>query len=161
MSAAPLALALPLAAVMLVLATVSLITAIKGKNGTLDPDGRLGVRSEAAASSAAAFTLANKVAFPIVLGAGALSLVLAVLLGFASALLGTVSTIIIFAIGLVGVLALLVSAGRLGDRVARTLPKPALKPGTGGGGCGSCACGSGGCSGLAKAGITRNTASEI
>lgn len=159
MSGAPLALVLPLAAIMLVLAAGSLMTALKGKNGTLSSDGRLGVRTEATSRSEAAFTVANRVAFPIVLGAGVLALVIGALL--ASTLLGSVTAIVVFVVGLIGVLALLVSAGRLGDRAAQLVPKPATKPGSGGGGCGSCACGSGGCSGLAKAGITRNATSEI
>ncbi len=159
MSGAPLALALPLAAILLVLAAGSLVTALKGKNGTLNADGRLGIRTEATSRSDAAFKVANRVSFPIVLGAGVLSLVIGALL--ATTLLSISTTIVVFVVSLIGVLGLLVSAGRLGDRAARAVPKPALKPGSGGGGCGSCACGSGGCSALSKAGITRNATSEI
>ncbi|AZI59268.1 hypothetical protein EH165_15100 [Nakamurella antarctica] len=155
MSEAPLALTAPLAAVMAVIAVVALVTGLKGKQGTLDADGRLGIRSAASLRSTKAFELANRVAAPIVLAAAGLAGLIALAMLIATNRLGTVSIVIVAVIGFVGVVALLVAAGSLGDRAAATVPKPASKPGSGGG-CETCACGDGGCSGLAKAGITRS-----
>jgi uncharacterized membrane protein len=144
--------ALPLAVILIVLAVVSAVTAIRGRNGTLARDGRLGVRSEAAVVSANAFTLANRVAWPIVAGAALVSGVCGVVLAVAP--LGVLTAVIVFLVAAAGTVLLLVKAAQLGDRAAMTVPRPARKPG-GGAGCGGCACGGGGCSGL-----TRNTPAE-
>ena len=138
--------ALPLAVVLLVIAAVAALTAARGRVGGLSADGRLGVRSEAAVRSAQAFNLANRVAWPIVAGAGAVAGGCGLLV--AAAPVGVPTTVVIFALGLAGSTALLVKAGQLGDRAARTVPKPAIKPG--GGSCSGCACGGGGCAGLTR-----------
>ncbi|WP_111764901.1 SdpI family protein [Nakamurella deserti] len=139
--------ALPLALVLLVVAATAAVTAIRGRAGTLDRGGRLGVRSEAALVSADAFTLANRVAWPIVAGAAVIAGVCGVVLAVAP--LGMPTGIVVFVVALAGTVVLLVKAAQLGDRAARTVPRPARKPG-GGGGCGGCACGGGGCSGLTR-----------
>lgn len=139
--------ALPLALVLIVLAGTSAVTAIRGRDGVLNRNGRLGVRSEAALVSADAFTLANRVAWPIVAGAGIVAGVCGVVLAVAP--LGVLTAVIVFVVALIGTVALLVTAAQLGDRAARSVPRPARKP-AGGGSCGGCACGGGGCAGLTR-----------
>lgn len=144
--------ALPLALILVAVAVTSVVTAVRGRNGTLDRGGRLGVRSEAALASADAFTLANRVAWPVVAGAAVVSGLCGVVL--ATADLGVLTGIVVFVVALAGSAVLLVKAAQLGDRAALTVPRPARKP-VGGGSCGGCGCGGGGCSGL-----TRNTPAE-
>jgi len=144
--------ALPLALVLIVIAVVAAVTAVRGRAGTLARDGRLGVRSEAALVSADAFTLANRVAWPIVAGAAVVAGLCGIVLAVAP--LGVLTGIVVFLVAMAGSVVLLVKAAQLGDRAARTVPRPARKPG-GGGGCGGCACGGGGC-----AGLTRNAPAE-
>ncbi len=139
--------ALPLALVLIVLAAVAAVTAIRGRAGTLARDGRLGVRSEAALTSDTAFALANRVAWPVVAGAALVAGLCGVVLAVAP--LGVLTGIVVFVVALAGAVVLLVKAAQLGDRAARTVPRPARKPG-GGGGCGGCACGGGGCGGLTR-----------
>ena len=149
MSAAPLALTIPLAVLLAVLATASALMAKGGFAGTLSRKGRLGVHSPAAMASDEAFALANKVAAPIALGAAVVAAVLAVLVLVLSP--STAMALVFAVIGLVGSLVLLVVAGALGDRAARQVPIPASKPAAGGGGgCSGCACGGGGCSGITR-----------
>lgn len=143
----------PLAVILIVLAVTSAVTAFRGRNGTLARDGRLGVRSAAALSSPGAFTLANRVAWPIVAGAAGVAGVCGVVLAVAP--LGVPTAVIVFVIAAAGTVALLVTAAQLGTRAALTVPRPARKPGGGGAGCGGCACGGGGC-----AGLTRTTSAE-
>jgi hypothetical protein len=144
--------ALPLALVLIALAGISAVTAVRGRNGTLDRSGRLGVRSEAALAGGDAFRLANRVAWPVVAGAAVVAGACGIALLVAP--LGVLTGVLVFAVALIGTVVLLVKAAQLGDRAARTVPRPARKPG-GGGGCGGCACGGGGCGGL-----TRNATAE-
>jgi hypothetical protein len=149
-SDAPLALTIPLALLLAVLAVAAALMARRGTAGTLQRSGRLGVHTPAALASDDAFSLANRVAAPISAGAAAVAAVVAVLVLFLP--LSTAGTITVFVVGLAGSMTLLVAAGVLGDRAARQVPIPARKPGSpGGAGCSGCACGGGGC-----AGITRN-----
>lgn len=143
--------ALPLALILFAVAIPAASTAVRGRAGTLPRSGRLGVRSEAALRSDQAFRAANRVAWPIVAGAAVASGVVGIIL--VAAPLAVPTVLVIFALALIGASVLLVKAGQLGDRVARTVPKPATKPG--GASCGGCGCGGGGCSGL-----TRNTTAE-
>ena len=143
--------ALPLALVLIVLAGAAAVTAVRGRNGTLARDGRLGVRSEAALISAEAFTVANRVAWPIVAGAAVIAGVCGIVLAVAP--LGVLTAVVVFLVAAAGTVGLLVKAAQFGDRAARTVPRPARKPG--GGTCGGCACGGGGC-----AGLTRTVATE-
>ena len=66
---APLALTIPLAVVLLVLAISAGVMGYRGRVGLLDRHGRLGLHTPAAQASDAAFALANRVAAPVVLGA--------------------------------------------------------------------------------------------
>ena len=138
--------ALPLALILLVLAVPAAITAHRGRLGSLPRTGRLGVRSEASMRSEPAFRLANQVTWPIVAGAAAVAGVCGVVL--VASPLAIPTALVIFALALIGSTVLLVKAGQLGDRAARTVPKPASKPG--GGSCSGCACGGGGCSVLQR-----------
>ena len=150
MSAAPLGLTIPLAAVLLALAIASVLMAKGGFAGTLRRSGRLGVHTPPAMASDQAFAVANRVAAPIAAGAAVVAGVLAVLLVVLQ--MSTATTLVIWTVGLAGSMVLLVAAGVLGDRAARQVPIPARVPAAGGpAGCTGCACGSGGC-----AGITRN-----
>ena len=149
MSAAPLGLIIPLAAILAVLATAAAVMARRGFAGSLTRSGRLGVHSPAATASDDAFELANRVAAPVSAGAAAIAGVLAVLVVVLP--LHTAGTLTVFVLGFAGSMALLVVAGVLGDRAARQMPIPARRPGSaGGGGCGGCACGGGGCAGLTR-----------
>ena len=151
MPTASLALTLPLAAVLLVVAVPAGSMGLRGRSDSLTRDGRMGVRTPASMASDEAFGVANRVAAPLALGAAAIAALLAVLILVLP--LSTVSVVVSFVVALVGAAALLVTAGRLGDRAARHVPIPARRPVAGGGGCGGCGCGGGGCSKL-----TRNSA---
>lgn len=149
MSAAPLALTIPLAVLLAVLAVASAVMAKGGFAGTLSRTGRLGVHSPASMASDEAFALANRVAAPIAVGSAAISAVLAVLVLLLAP--STATALVIAVVGLVGAMALLFAAGVVGDRAARQVPIPARKPTpAAGGGCGGCACGGGGCSGITR-----------
>lgn len=145
-SHAPLALVIPLVVVLAVLAVPSLIAARGGWSRRLERTGRLGVHSEASMASDEAFRMANRVAAPVVGGAGAVAAVAALLVVLLP--VGTGLALTIGLIGILGSVALLMVAGSLGERAAQAVPRPARKPG--GASCGGCACGGGGCSGLTK-----------
>lgn len=152
---ASLALTIPLALLPALVGGFAAVTASRGWTGKLRRDGRLGVRSEAALRSEAAFHTANKVAAPVVGGAAVVGVLVAALVLFVP--LASVTAVILAVLGLVAALALLVYAGLLGDRAAQSVPKPASKPG-GGAGCGGCACGGGGCGG---SGLTRSDPAAV
>lgn len=146
MSALP-AFSVPVAAVLLLLAALSFVTARRGWAGALTRSGRLGVHSPAASASDEAFRVANRVAAPVVGGAAAIALVLAVsviVLPFAAA-----ATVTLGVLSIAAVLVLLVAGGVLGEQAARTVPVPARRPQPGAA-CTGCACGGGGCSGLTR-----------
>lgn len=147
----PLALTLPLAAVLLLLAVGPAAAAIGGWRGTVRRGSGLGLRTKGALTSDAAQALANKVAAPVYAGAAVVGLVVALLVLFLP--MSVPLTLVVGVLGLAGVVALMVAAGSLGEKAARTVPVPAAKPGSTGGGCGGCACGTGGGCG----GLTRNT----
>ncbi|WP_090475700.1 SdpI family protein [Nakamurella panacisegetis] len=147
MSNAPVAFTLPVVLLLLVLAGLGYVTARRGWAGTLRRDGRLGIRSKAASSSDDAFAVANRVAAPVVGGAAAIALVLAVLVTVLH--LPTAGSVVIGVLGLLGVLVLMVAGGVLGEQAARTLPVPARRPRPSAA-CSGCACGSGGCAGLTR-----------
>lgn len=138
--------ALPIALILLGLALASAVTAVRGRAGSLSRTGRLGVRSEAAVRSDLAFKLANRVAWPIVAAAAGVAGFCGLVILVAPLALST--TLVIFALALIGSTALLIKAGQLGDRSAQAMPKPATRPG--GTSCGGCACGGGGCAVLKK-----------
>lgn len=150
MTHASLALTIPLAVVLLALAVPAGIAAARGWAGRLRREDRLGIHTPPALASDDAFTLANRVAAPLVGSAAAVGLVCAVLV--LALPIGTAGALIVFVLGLAGVLGQFAAGSRLGDRAARTVPIPARKPSggcCGGGGCGEGAqadgCGSGGC----------------
>lgn len=150
MSSAPLALTIPLAAVLLLPALAAGVAARGGWAGTLRRPGRLGVHTVAAMSSDRAFSLANKVAAPVAGGAAVIGTVAAVIV--IALPLAVPAALVVFGLGLVGLFALLYAAAAMGERAARQVPPPARKPGTGSGGspsCGGCGCGEGGCRGAA------------
>ena len=139
MSYAPLALTIPLAAVLLALAVPAGMTGVSGWAGRLDRKGRLGLHTPAAQSSEDAFRLANRVAAPLLLGAAVVGIVCASL--SVALPLGAAGAIVIAALGLIGVLGQLGAASHLGERAARTVPQPARKPeGSCCGGCGDQGC---------------------
>ena len=146
MSSVP-AFAIPVAALLLLLSGLSLVTARRGWAGTLTRSGRLGVHSAAASGSDEAFRTANRVAAPVVGGAAAVGLVLAVLV--VALPLPAVATIVVGVLGIVAVLVLLVAGGVLGEQAARTVPVPASRPRPNAA-CSGCACGGGGCAGLTR-----------
>lgn len=154
MSPAPLALTVPLAVVLLLVAVPAFVAARAGWVGALRRDGRLGVHARAAMTSEDAFGIANRVAAPVVGGAAVVALLGAVLVLALG--LPTAGTLVIAGLGLIGSVALLLVAGSMGERAAQTVPVPARRPGSDGPSCGSCACGSGGC-----AGLTRDRVAEI
>lgn len=92
------------------------------------------VRTPATLRSEAAFTLANRVAAPPVLAAGAVAVATGALaMGTGGAMLT-----VIVAVGGAGALALVTAAGLLGHRAAlAAAPQPT--------GCSGCSCGGGGC----------------
>lgn len=144
MSHAPLALTIPLAVVLLLLALPSAVTAYRGRIGTLERRGRLGLHTPAALASERAFALANRVAAPLAAGAGGVGLVCAVLVLVLP--IGVAGAIVVAVLGLAGVLGQLYAASTVGERAAMTVPRPARKPGSDGAGCcGSCGCGDAGC----------------
>lgn len=151
MPSSPWLVTFPLALALIGLAALSAVTALRGRAGTLPRGGRLGVRSAAAVISDQAFRVANRVAWPIVAGAAMVAGVCGIVVLAAPLALPTV--LVVFAVALIGSTALLVKAGQLGDRAARTVPPPARRPG--GASCGGCGCGGGGC-----AGLTRTNAAE-
>jgi uncharacterized membrane protein len=93
-----------------------------------------GVRTPATLRSEGAFVIANRVAAPPVLAAGAICAA-----GGALAL-GTEgpALIVIVTLAGAGTVGLVLAGGLLGHRVAATIPPPA-------GGCASCSCGGSGC----------------
>lgn len=148
MSTASLALTIPLAALLLLLAGLSGTVGLRGRGGALTRDGRMGVRTPASMASDESFAVANRVAAPVALGAAAIALVVAVLI--VALPLSSVGALILFVVALAAVFALLLAAGTLGDRAARHVPVPARRPAAGGAGCGGCGCGGGGCSKLTR-----------
>jgi hypothetical protein len=145
---ASLALTLPLAAVLLLIAVPAGTMGLRGRSGTMTRDGRLGVRTPASTASDEAFGVANRVAAPVALGAAAIAAVLAVLILVLP--LSTVAVVGCFVVALAATFALLMTAGVLGDRAARHVPIPARKPASAGAGCGGCGCDGGGCSKLTR-----------
>ncbi len=143
MSHAPLALTIPLAAVLLLLAIPAAITAYRGWDGTLDRRGRLGLHTPAAMASERAFALANRVAAPLVAGAAGVGIVCAALV--LALPMGVVGAIVVAVLGLVGLLGQMYVASTMGERAAMTVPRPARKPEPTGSCCGGCGCGDGGC----------------
>lgn len=137
-------LTVPLAVLLLVAAAAAAVAGLRGRAGILRPSSRLGVHGPAAEASEEAFTVANRVAAPVVLGAAAVFLVGAVLTP--ALRLPMLASLVIFLLALVGGVVLLVAGGSLGERAAAAVPRPAGKPV----GCDGCACGSGGCAGLTK-----------
>ncbi|HEX5114752.1 MAG TPA: SdpI family protein [Pseudonocardiaceae bacterium] len=109
-----------------------------GWRRNLSLTGRLGVRTPAAVRDYQTFQLANRVAGPPGMVAGAV----AVLGGLAAFALPTVvGTVVAAVIGLVGATVIARAGGVLGTRAAAALPAP--EPA----GCTGCACGSAGCAG--------------
>ncbi len=149
MSNAPLALTIPLALLLAVLAAAAAVMARRGSAGAMQRSDRLGVHTPAAMASENAFAVANRVAAPVSAGAAAVAAVIAVLVVVLP--LSSAGALTVFVIGLAGSMGLLVAAGVLGDRAARQVPIPARKPGSAGGaGCSGCACGGGGCAGISR-----------
>ena len=148
MTTASLALTIPLAAVLLLLAALSGAVGLRGRAGSLSREGRMGVRTPASMASDDAFAVANRVAAPIALGAAVIAAVVAVLLFVLP--LSTVGVVVVFVVTLAADFGLLVAAGALGDRAARHVPLPARRPASAGAGCGGCGCGDGGCSKLTR-----------
>jgi hypothetical protein len=147
-SHAPLALTVPVAVVLLLLAVPSGIAAYRGRIGTLDRAGRLGLHTPAAIASERAFALANRVASPLMAGAAGVGLVCGLLVLLLP--IGVAGAVMVAALGLVGLLGQLYAATTLGERAALTVPRPARKPGSDGASCcGGCGCGEGGCGGRA------------
>lgn len=142
-SHAPLALTIPLAAVLLLLALPAAITARRGWDGTLDRRGRLGLHTPAAVASERAFALANRVAAPPVAGAAGVGIVCGVLV--LALPMGVAGAIVVAVLGLVGLLGQLYMASTMGERAAMTVPLPARKPEPTGSCCGGCGCGDAGC----------------
>lgn len=140
---APLALTLPSAALLMLLAVPSALAAYRGWEGTLDRKGRLGLHTPAALGSEKAFALANRVAAPLVASAAGVGAVCAVLV--VALPMGVAGAVVVAALGLIGLLVQLYLASVLGERAARTVPRPARKPEAGEGCCGGCGCGDGGC----------------
>jgi uncharacterized membrane protein len=102
-----------------------------GWRSRLSLTGRFGVRTPAALRDYQAFQLANRVAGPPEVVAGAVA-VLGGLAGFALA--DAVGTVVAAVIGLVGATVIARAGGVLGTRAAAALPAPA-------GGCTGCSCG--------------------
>ena len=148
MATASLALTVPVAVVLLLLAALSGVVGVRGRAGALTRDGRMGVRTPASMASDEAFGVANRVAAPVALGAAAIAGLLAVVILVLP--LSTVAVVVAVVVALTVTFALLVYAGVLGDRAARHVPIPARKPVSGGAGCGGCGCGGGGCSKLTR-----------
>lgn len=137
-------LTVPLALVLLLPAVSSLVAGVRGRTGTLPRSGKMGVHGPAAEGSDEAFTLANRVAAPVVTAASGVFALGAVLL--LALRLPVPASLVIFLVALLGAGALLVAGGSLGERAAQTIPRQAARPT----GCDGCACGSGGCAGLTR-----------
>lgn len=148
------AFAIPVAVLLLLLAGLSLVTARRGWSGSLSRSGRLGVHSAAASASDEAFRTANRVAAPVVGGAAAIGLVLAVLVLVLP--FPTVATVVLGVLAIAAVLVLLIAGGVLGEQAARTVPVPARRPQPNAA-CSGCACGGGGCAGLTRGPATGTT----
>lgn len=140
---ASLLLSIPLALVLLVPGVAALLAGHRGWRGTLPADSALGVRGPASQVSAQSAAVANRTAAPVIGAAGAVLTVGAVLV--TALRLPTAASLVVFALALIGGVALLVVAGSLGERAATTVPRPATAPA----GCSGCACGAGGCGGVA------------
>ncbi len=147
MSNAPAAFTVTVTVLLLVLAVMAGLAARGGWAGTLRRDGKLGIHSPAATASDHAFSVANRVAAPVLAGAVVVAVVFAVLVVVLP--VPTILTVVIAVIGLVAAAALVIAAGVLGEKAARTMPVPARRP-QAGAGCDGCACGGGGCSGLTR-----------
>lgn len=155
-SDAPLAFTLPVAALLLIMAAAGAVTARRGWTGSLRRAGRLGIHSPAATTSDAAFAVANRVAAPVVGGASAIALLLAVLLPALP--LPSAGTVVLAVLAFGGIVAMLVAAGVLGEKAARVVPVPARRP-SAGGPCGGCGCG-GGCSAPTRSGVPTEAVAE-
>ena len=119
-----------LGAVLLVAGGALLVVGLLGWRERLPRNRFAGIRTPATLRSDAAFVVANRVAAPPVLAAGAVCV-----LAGALALGSSGATLIgIVGVGGVGTLTLLIAGGLLGHRVAATLPPPPT-------GCSGCACG--------------------
>ncbi len=149
-SNAPAAFTVTVAVLLLIVAGLSLVTARRGWNGTLRREGRLGIHAPAAAGSDKAFAVANKVAAPVVAGAAVVAMVFAVLVLVLP--VPTAATVVIAVLGLLAVPVLLIAAGVLGERAARTMPVPARRPKPNAT-CDGCACGGAGCAGLTRTAV--------
>ncbi len=147
MSTAPVAFTLPVTAVLVVLAVLAGVTARRGWAGTLRRTGRLGLHSPAASAGDEAFGTANRVAAPVVGGAAVVGVTLAAVMWVLP--VPVAATVVIGLLGIVAVLVMLIAAGVLGERAARTLPVPARRP-QARAACDGCACGGGGCAGLTR-----------
>lgn len=147
MTNAPAAFVLPVAAVLLVLAALSGLTARRGWTNSLRRSGRLGLHSPAASASDDAFAVANRVAAPVLGGTAAMALVLAVLTMVLP--LPVVGTVVIGGLAIGAVVIMLIAAGVVGEKAARAMPVPARRPGPSAG-CDGCACGGAGCAGLTR-----------
>lgn len=130
-AAAPLALTLPIAAVLTLPAAAAAVAAVRGWTGRLKRTGRLGVHTLAASASDRGFEVANRVAAPVAAGAAGVGLVTALIVLVLP--LTVLATIMVGVLGLVGMLFLLYVAAALGEQAARTVPLPARKPGSAGG----------------------------
>ena len=120
---------------LLITAGAALLTVgLLGWWGRLPRNRFAGVRTPATLRSDAAFTLANRVAAPPVLAAGAVC----VAAGALALGAGGVMLTVIVAVGGAGTVALLIAAGLLGHRVAAAVP---VQPT----GCGGCSCNGGAC----------------
>jgi hypothetical protein len=135
---------------LLIVAGLSVVTARRGWNGTLRREGRLGIHAPAAAASDRAFAVANKVAAPVVAGAALVSMLFAVLVLVLP--VPPAATVVIAVLGVLAVPVLLIAAGVLGERAARTMPVPARRPGPNAA-CDGCACGGAGCGGLTRTAV--------
>jgi hypothetical protein len=141
-SPAPLALTVPLAVLLLLLAVPSGVAGYRGRIGTLDRAGRLGLHTPAAIASEKAFALANRVAAPLMIGAAGVGVVCGLLVLLLP--MGVAGAVMVAVLGLAGVLGQWYAASTLGERAASTVPRPARKPGSDGASC--CGgCGDGGC----------------
>ena len=146
-SNAPAGFTVPVALLLLVLAAIAAVNARRGWAGTLTRTGRLGIHSPAASASDDAFLMANRVAAPVVGGAAAIAVLLAVLVVVLP--VPTALTITLGVLGLIAVIGLQMYGGVLGEAAARTMPVPARRPAPSAA-CSGCACGGGGCSGLTR-----------
>jgi hypothetical protein len=143
-SPAPLALTVPLAVLLLLLAAPSAVAGYRGRIGTLDRSGRLGLHTPAAIASEKAFALANRVAAPLMTGAAGVGVVCGLLVLLLP--MGVAGAVMVAVLGLAGVLGQWYAGSTLGERAASTVPRPARKPGSDGAPCcGGCGCGDGRC----------------